>query len=330
MQTIKPGSKGVDTDIRELDLILAEVTLISQRTQLFDRFLHMRAAIEVEKIEKIKDSDFGSAVARGLDALHKDGLSKTSRLDQRVQELMGHYVVLEEFFIRRSIDKAMKIDEYERGNTTSSCVDDVFYILKKSSTRVISAADPDSLCAMINVFGQVLEADYINTFQKQLSTNFSSLETQDSKIGYMVRWNKKSSFVLPFLTPAVPSGHFEQCRCRLRLPFQARSRARPRYCTCPWPAVCRKPTKDRVVYFQLGRLGGFLPSDLEKLARELFQPGHRAQNEKFAPGLLQICQIRAHGRGICRGGSIGRLCQACHVRVGQDHRHYSPNFYRRQ
>jgi hypothetical protein len=190
MQTgLKAGSKTVDTDIRELDLILAETTLISQRTQLFDRFLHTRAAAEIEKIEKIKDSDFGTAVSRTLDVLHKDGLAKTSRLDQRVQELMGHYVVLEEFFIHRSIDKAMKIDEYERGNTTSSCVDDVFYILKKSSARVISTADPDSLCAMINVFGQVLENDYINTFQRQLSTGFPSLETQDAKIGYMVILN---------------------------------------------------------------------------------------------------------------------------------------------
>ncbi|KAI9002120.1 COG4 transport protein-domain-containing protein [Hyaloraphidium curvatum] len=182
----KAGSKAVESDIRELDLILAEVTLISQRTQLFDRFLHARAAAE---IEKVKDSDYGNALSRTLDVLHKDGLAKTSRLDQRVQELMGHYVVLEEFFIRRSIDKAMKIDEYERGNATSSCVDDVFYILKKSSARIISTADPDSLCAMINVFGQVLEADYINAFQKQLSTAFPSLETSDSKIGFMVILN---------------------------------------------------------------------------------------------------------------------------------------------
>lgn len=186
MQTAKTNSKTADTDVRELDLILGEITLISQRTQLFDRFLHSRA---VGEMEKIKDSEYGNAVTRTLDVLHKDGLAKTSRLDQRVQELMGHYVVLEEFFIRRSIDKAMKIDEYERGNATSSCVDDVFYILKKSSTRVISTADPDSLCAMINVFGQVLESDYINVFQKQLSTGFPSLETQDAKIGFMVILN---------------------------------------------------------------------------------------------------------------------------------------------
>ena len=83
----------------------------------------------------------------------------------------------------------MAMDEREEGSQTSSCVDDVFFILKKCTGRAIKSADVDCLGAMINLVNRSLEVDYINTFQKRLMTAFSSGETKDAKVGYMVCLN---------------------------------------------------------------------------------------------------------------------------------------------
>ncbi|RKO91852.1 COG4 transport protein-domain-containing protein [Blyttiomyces helicus] len=173
-------------DPRELDAILGEIAIISQRAQQFDRFLRVRGTAEVEKLEKdpTKPADFIQSTQSS-----KDGLAKLSKLNERVQGLMSNFVAMEEYFVRRSIEKAMTIDEYEPGSLTSSCVDDVFFILKTCSRRAMSTADPDCVCAVINSIGRILELDYINVFQKKLRDAFSNTETKEMKIAFMILLN---------------------------------------------------------------------------------------------------------------------------------------------
>ncbi|KAJ3298327.1 Golgi transport complex subunit 4 [Borealophlyctis nickersoniae] len=173
-------------DAKEIDVILNEMAVMSQRAQLFDRFLHMRAEEEVEKRKAAKtDGNASSAFA----VTEGNGLVKVSKLNERIQELMGNFVAMEEFFIRRSIEKAMKIEEHEKGSLISSIVDDAFYILRNSTTRAMSTGDPDCVCAIINGMGRILEVDYITTFQKRLSAAFSTTDTRDSKMSFMFPLN---------------------------------------------------------------------------------------------------------------------------------------------
>jgi len=103
-----------------------------------------------------------------------------------VEEIIDYYLAIEEFFLRRSVDKAMKIDEYDVGNKTSSCVDDVFYILKKTISRAVNTSNVDCMAAMINYIKNTLEADYIAVFQRNMASVFSSGDTKEARFQYMV------------------------------------------------------------------------------------------------------------------------------------------------
>lgn len=52
------------------------------------------------------------------------------------------------------------MDTCEKGQLTSSMVDDVFYIVKKCIGRALSSSSIDCLCAMINLATTELESDF--------------------------------------------------------------------------------------------------------------------------------------------------------------------------
>lgn len=52
------------------------------------------------------------------------------------------------------------MDTYEKGQLTSSMVDDCFYIVKKCISRALSSSNIDCLCAMINHANIALESDF--------------------------------------------------------------------------------------------------------------------------------------------------------------------------
>ncbi|KAJ3162277.1 Golgi transport complex subunit 4, partial [Irineochytrium annulatum] len=183
----------MQVDPREVDGILNELALISQRTQLFQRFLVVRSADQTDKLRlaskgSTTDTDDGAAPPPPPE-LEGVSLNENSNLIRSVRELMSYYVTFEEYFIRRSVEKAMKIDEHEPGNPTSSSVDDVFYIVKKAISRALSTGDSITVCSLLAIVGRLLESDFVSVFQRKLSGSFASTETKDSRTGFMILLN---------------------------------------------------------------------------------------------------------------------------------------------
>jgi hypothetical protein len=81
----------------------------------------------------------------------------------------------------------MRIDKYEEGSTSSSCVEDVFYILKECLTRTVMTSDMECLTSMVNLVNQCLKDDYLAIFKEKLLTAFATAESKDAKFSYMVR-----------------------------------------------------------------------------------------------------------------------------------------------
>ncbi|KAF9973616.1 Golgi transport complex subunit 4 [Actinomortierella ambigua] len=190
-QTHQPTMSEV-IDPRELDINLNEMVLISQRSHLYNRFLESRAKAEVEVLKTVQEVN-NSSVGGGDNSNNKQynasGLLRVSGLTSKVEEVMDHYLVMEEFFLRRSVDKAMKINERDQGSLTSSCVDDVFYILKKTISRAVYTSNVDCLAAMINFIQRTLEMDYLAEFQKDMQNAFSNGDTREARLEYMVLLN---------------------------------------------------------------------------------------------------------------------------------------------
>jgi len=119
-------------DSRELDTILGEIVLISQTTELYNSFISQRFQGQLDniKLEEEKDPQRLQQLTR-LKKIGGKGWIREIGLNRMMQELLADYVYLEELFLRKSVEKALKIEEWEEGNHTSSSVDDVFYIMKK-------------------------------------------------------------------------------------------------------------------------------------------------------------------------------------------------------
>jgi hypothetical protein len=184
---------------RQLDANLYELSLLSQRSVLFNSFLNDRASDEMDILES--DQDEKELVMKDKDSKFygNNGLLLSSGLTKRIRELMNSYVVIDEYLMKKSIDKAMKLDDYDPiTSQTSTCVDDVFFILKTVMQRCISTYEPDVVKSTVRTVIKVLETGYLNQFQQKLSTVFNAYDTTGrnaeraielAKINYMVILN---------------------------------------------------------------------------------------------------------------------------------------------
>uniref|UniRef100_A0A674CLF7 Conserved oligomeric Golgi complex subunit 4 n=1 Tax=Salmo trutta TaxID=8032 RepID=A0A674CLF7_SALTR len=163
---------------RELDPVLLEVTLMNARSELYLRFLRRRM---------MADFEVGDATATsGIVQEHKHNVEKLLKhcmLGQLMQELIGYYIPMEEYYMRETVSKAVAMDTYEKGQLTSSMVDDCFYIVKKCISRALSSSSIDCLCAMINHSTSVLESDFREVLYNKLRQGFPATTLQDIQRG---------------------------------------------------------------------------------------------------------------------------------------------------
>lgn len=69
-------------------------------------------------------------------------LMRETSLSHTMQELLGYYVIMERYFLAESVSKAVAMDTVvDASSLTSSVVDDVFFLVKKSIRF-------DSLCTI--------------------------------------------------------------------------------------------------------------------------------------------------------------------------------------
>lgn len=139
-------------DPKELDALLYEVVLLSTRTELYFRFLQRRAVADLDVASENADEYKSELSTRGFSTedislsfvfhfytpVSLSGQQKKVEhflnncyLTRIMQEIIGNYIILEEYFMREMIGKAISMDTLEEESKTSSMVDDVFFIIKK-------------------------------------------------------------------------------------------------------------------------------------------------------------------------------------------------------
>ncbi|KAG8523664.1 Conserved oligomeric Golgi complex subunit 4 [Galemys pyrenaicus] len=163
---------------RELDPILTEVTLMNARSELYLRFLRKRISSDFEVGDSMASEEVKQEHQKCLDKLLNNCL-----LSCTMQELIGFYITMEEYFMRETVNKAVALDTYEKGQLTSSMVDDVFYIVKKCIGRALSSSSIDCLCAMINLATTELESDFRDVLSNKLRMGFPATTLQDIQRG---------------------------------------------------------------------------------------------------------------------------------------------------
>lgn len=78
------------------------------------------------------------------------------------------YVLMEKYYMRESMQKAIAMDSLNSGSLTSSMIDDTFYVLKKSRDRAVMSGNFNCVCAVINHIASLLESDFIEALRTHL------------------------------------------------------------------------------------------------------------------------------------------------------------------
>lgn len=140
---------AIRPDPRELDTLLNELSLASSRTELYFRFVKKKANA-FDKASEICD------------------LLKISETSHKIQEMIGWYILIENYFMRESLSKAISVDESDPSDMMSSLSDDAFFVLQKSLKRAFSSNNIDGACAMINNASTLLLKEYKDELLKGL------------------------------------------------------------------------------------------------------------------------------------------------------------------
>eukprot|EP00899_Mesostigma_viride_P022766 jgi/Mesvir1/3674/Mv14963-RA.2 len=149
-------------DPRELEGYLEEMLMLSQRSEEYNQFM-------LGKVREVQSSQVSpSAPLSPRGAVNS---LRTGAFNRAVQELVGFYLSMEEFFLLENVLKAIRIDEAPVDALTSSMVDDVFFILQKCATRAVSTANTQCMCALLNHVTNVLGNEFRTGIQRKFRSS---------------------------------------------------------------------------------------------------------------------------------------------------------------
>lgn len=128
--------------------VLAELALTHSRISLYFSFLRRKAEVDAAPLKEAEKKASKDAVEK---IIAECDLMRTA------QEILGYYLALERYFLEESVNKALKLATPQVGVTTSSLVDDVFFIARKVIRRAVSAGSVDGACCVLNEVSAQLE-----------------------------------------------------------------------------------------------------------------------------------------------------------------------------
>lgn len=79
----------------------------------------------------------------------REAAFRSGQFNLAVREMLGQYMILEEFYMNETCSLAIRIDETSPGSLTSSLVDDVFFILHKCGSRALSSGSAQCSVALL-------------------------------------------------------------------------------------------------------------------------------------------------------------------------------------
>uniref|UniRef100_A0A7S0RYR1 Conserved oligomeric Golgi complex subunit 4 n=1 Tax=Chlamydomonas leiostraca TaxID=1034604 RepID=A0A7S0RYR1_9CHLO len=135
---------GSGVDHKAIESHITELLSLCRLAEEYNQFMlgHMRVAA-------------GGGLSAAREATFRSG-----PLNVRVRELLGAYMSLEEVYMGECASMAIRIDEVVPGSLTSSLVDDVFFVLRKSAVRALASSNVQVISALVmeanNVVGNQL------------------------------------------------------------------------------------------------------------------------------------------------------------------------------
>eukprot|EP00003_Mantamonas_plastica_P029178 TRINITY_DN6871_c0_g1_i1.p1 TRINITY_DN6871_c0_g1~~TRINITY_DN6871_c0_g1_i1.p1 ORF type:complete len:469 (-),score=163.45 TRINITY_DN6871_c0_g1_i1:1130-2536(-) len=196
-----PSKKGSRTggqsrpvvDPRELDGLLVELVQMNERAEIYDEFVD-RLCLDAQHVlnqryeQEQKEGHPGAhsslknmlvdnqlvwweapvtmpsradVVRNQMTSTHSR--NKVTQLKKQMQELIGYYVSLEEYYMRQSVQKAIDMDTQfdPEESLESTMVDETLYIMGMCTTRSLQCRNGNTVGAIINHVNALLNDDFI-------------------------------------------------------------------------------------------------------------------------------------------------------------------------
>lgn len=179
-------------DPKVVDKHINDIVSIINRSQTYLNFISKRLMDDIEAAPNDKNMDKKVNDDRSWQADSKDieTLIRDCTLALITHDLNSIYVLLEEYFLKESIQKAIQLDTIDiesKDNTiiTSSMLDDIFFIIKNCLKRSILCGSINVILAIINHCVIVLETIFYEVIHDLIKCGYpNTLSTLDLTNAY--------------------------------------------------------------------------------------------------------------------------------------------------
>ena len=168
-------------DPKEIDKHLIDVMYVINRSQTYLNFITNRLLSDLESTDYNKHSDQANSNQLSsfqVDRNKIDNLIRDCTLTEMIHDLNSIYVLLEEYYLKESIYKAIQLDVVDSDSDvsdtvlTSSMLDDIFFIIKKCLKRSISCGSINVILAMINNCVTVLDTSFYEVISELIKNGY--------------------------------------------------------------------------------------------------------------------------------------------------------------
>ncbi|KAL8738760.1 MAG: hypothetical protein Q9181_000515 [Wetmoreana brouardii] len=161
------SEEGVD--MKEIDALLNEMTVMAARWSLYCRFVTLRCKDSSNQMSEL-------GVLRVPSFITNSGLAR-----KMADRLMTPIKAMTTFLLRRSVERAFQLDEQPVGLSLnpskgtqlsppyiSSAVDDVMYIVNQVLERSLATSQREVISGVIPSVARVLDSDFIGMIQRKM------------------------------------------------------------------------------------------------------------------------------------------------------------------
>ncbi|KYQ91932.1 oligomeric Golgi complex component [Tieghemostelium lacteum] len=129
-------------DPRNFAQVLDEMVMLSKSTKFYEMYLEKKSTLIKDDLKLEMNDD--SVVVKFQQTMY----STVSK--QKMNQMLGNYILLEEYFMVESVQKAINTDQVTPGKMTSSMVDYIFFVLQKSLQRALDSFHSQTLNVITN------------------------------------------------------------------------------------------------------------------------------------------------------------------------------------
>ncbi|KDR81347.1 hypothetical protein GALMADRAFT_239193 [Galerina marginata CBS 339.88] len=201
--------EDVVIDPREIDKILSELAGMVGRWNLFKKFL----SEALKEPSEHKAEDNGLSINRPPSPVGSAIVETTASHTLFEHLITTYYIPMEIWYTRTIIDKAHRLStpDLSQSPVITTAPDDVFYILKSITTRLLSTGSFSAIERTLHLLREVVDRDYTGIIKRKLDDVYKSQGPMTSNVRPdRIERENRVSFIILLNDFDVSTSHLER------------------------------------------------------------------------------------------------------------------------